>query len=476
MMLIARKTNNGGTLMNNSITEIAGLITRSFEENFEKMLTEKKDISEFVIEMKRTLDQAGTILAKEALEMMDSLVKGASRRKQNWHVHEKAAPNTLATIFGEVHYHRTYYKHKIETEYRYLSDELMGIEAYDKMDVSLKARLIEEAIETPYARSGRKAAETLDISSQSVMNAIRELGPVSNSEVKISKSKQTPKILYIEADEDHVALQVGGCAEPRLVYVHEGRTQVGKERWKLQNPRYFGGMYKESEELWNEVANYIDQTYDYDMIEKIYLSGDGASWIKSGVAIVNKSTFVLDRYHLNKAIKMAGAHIENAEREIWRAIKREDKEYLKVVFETILDATEAETKAQSVKEAKTYIANQWENIRHHYSKDYSGCSAEGHVSHIYSDRLSSRPLGWSREGVNQMARLRIFAANGGSIFDLALRKKQERIRETRTIELDLKVCRKKMKKASGEMIDNLPALNSGKRTQLALALRGLRGI
>jgi len=308
------------------------------------------------------------------------------------------------------------------------------------------------------------------------MNAIRELGPVSNNEVKITRSKKTPKILYIEADEDHAALQVGGCAEPKLAYVHEGKKQIGKERWQLQNPRYFGGMYKESEELWNEVADYIDQTYDYDKIEKIYLSGDGASWIKSGAAIINKSIFVLDRYHLNKAVKMAGAHIENAEREMWRAIKKEDKEYLKIVFETILDATEAEAKAQAVKEAKTYIMNHWDNIKHHYSEDYSGCSAEGHISHIYSDRLSSRPLGWSREGVDQMARLRVFAANGGNIFDLVLRKKQERIRETRIIELDLKVCRNKMKKVSGETIGNLPALNSGKRTQLALALRGLRGI
>lgn len=462
--------------MKNSITEIAGLIIRSFEENFEKMLTERKDISEFVVEIKKTLDQVGTILAKEALEMMDSLVKGDSRRKQCWHVHEKAAPNTLATIFGEVHYQRTYYKHKTEKECRYLSDELMGIDSYDKMDVSLKARLIEEAIDTPYARSGRKAAETLEISSQSVMNAIRELGPVSNNEVKITRSKETPKILYIEADEDHAALQTGGCAEPKLVYVHEGKKQIGKERWQLQNPRYFGGMYKESEELWNEVADYIDQAYDYEQIEKIYLSGDGASWIKTGAAIINKSIFVLDRYHLNKAVKTAGAHIENAEREIWRAIKNEGKEYIKVVFETILDATETEAKVQAVKEAKTYIMNHWENIKHHYSKDYSGCSAEGHISHIYSDRLSSRPLGWSREGVDQMARLRVFAANGGNLFDLALKKKQERIRETRAIELDLKVCRKKMKKASGETIDNLPALNAGKRSQLALALRGIRGI
>ena len=226
--------------MKNSITEIAGLITRSFEESFEKMITEKKDISEFVIEIKKTLDQAGTILAKEALKMLDSLVKCDSRRKQNWYVDEKSAPNTLATIFGEVHYHRTYYKHKIEKEYRYLSDELVGINAYDKMDVSLKARLIEEAIDTPYTRSGRKAAETIEISSQSVMNAIRELGPVSNSEVKPTSAKETPKILYIEADEDHVALQSGGCAEPKLVYVHEGWIKVGKDRWRLQNPRYFG--------------------------------------------------------------------------------------------------------------------------------------------------------------------------------------------------------------------------------------------
>ena len=462
--------------MKNSITEIVGLITRSFEENFEKMLTEKKDISEFVIEVKKTMDQVGTVLAKEALEMMDSLVKCDSRRKQNWYVHEKSAPNTLATIFGEVHYQRTYYKHKTEKEYRYLSDELMGVDAYDKMDVSLKARLIEEAIDTPYARSGRKAAETLEISSQSVMNSIRELGSVSNNEVKISRPKETAKTLYIEADEDHVALQSGGCAEPRLVYVHEGKKKVGKDRFQLQNVRYFGGMYKESEELWNEVADYIDCAYDYEQIEKIYLSGDGASWIKSGAGIINKSIFVLDRYHLNKAIKAAGAHLENAEIEIWRAIKREDKEYLKVVFETILDSTEAETKAEAVRTAKTYIMNHWENIKHHYSKDYSGCSAEGHISHIYSDRLSSRPLGWSRDGIDQMARLRVFAANGGNLFDLALRKKQERIRETKIIELDLKVCRKKMKKASGETIDNLPALNSGKRTQLALALRGLRGI
>jgi hypothetical protein len=60
--------------MNNSITEIAKLITTSFEENIEKMISEKRDLSEFIIEIKKALDKSGTILIAEALETMDSLV------------------------------------------------------------------------------------------------------------------------------------------------------------------------------------------------------------------------------------------------------------------------------------------------------------------------------------------------------------------------------------------------------------------
>ena len=59
-------------------------------------------------------------------------------------------------------------------------------------------------------------------------------------------------------------------------------------------------MYKESEDLWNEVTDYIYDAYDYDRIEKIYLSGDGANWIKAGEALINKSTFVHGQYYLSQ--------------------------------------------------------------------------------------------------------------------------------------------------------------------------------
>ena len=44
-------------------------------------------------------------------------------------------------------------------------------------------------------------------------------------------------------------------------------------------------------------------------------------------------------------------------------------------------------------------------------KDNIHCSVEGHISHIFSDRLSSRPLGWSVVGADKMAQLRVCKRN-----------------------------------------------------------------
>ncbi|MEG2058768.1 MAG: UPF0236 family protein, partial [Lachnospiraceae bacterium] len=48
-----------------------------------------------------------------------------------------------------------------------------------------------------------------------------------------------------------------------------------------------------------------------------------------------------------------------------------------------------------------------------------------HVSHIYADRMSSRPLGWSKKGVHQMSKLRIYKANQGNMLELIRMQKQE---------------------------------------------------
>ena len=61
--------------------------------------------------------------------------------------------------------------------------------------------------------------------------------------------------------------------------------------------------------------------------------------------------------------------------------------------------------------------------------DRKKCSRMSGVSRtntdIYADRMSSRPLEWSRLGVDKMSRLRIYRENKGNMLELVRYQKQE---------------------------------------------------
>lgn len=458
------------------IQQIVEKIIKSTNLNLEKVLKERKGISDFIINIKKTLDEVGVDLVHGVLEEVDKRVKEDINRKQKWIVKSKNNIKSLATTFGEVKYQRTYYENKKTGEYKYLSDEMLGIQAHDKMDISLKAELVENAIDSPYRKSGISTSENIDLTGQTVMNTIRELGPVENNVIGIKEKNKDIKLLYIEADEDHVALQTGKCIEPKLIYVHEGRELISKDRYRLKNIRVFSGVYSSSEDIWLEVADYIDQAYDMDKIEKIYLSGDGASWIKQGIGWINKSEYVLDRFHLSKYVKKATAHLPHITHALWNYINRLEKENVRELFQVILEETEIDTKKASVKDSRRYILNNWEGIKNQYKEDYIGCSAEGHISHILSDRLSSRPLGWCREGVDQVARLRAFKTNGGNVYDLFNQRRDQQLKEERILKLSKRNIDKKIiSKTANEVIGNIPILSDGRNSGLNTILKSLRG-
>lgn len=457
------------------IQKIIEKISSNYEKELKDLIMEGRDISEFILGIKETLDEIGATLVAEALETLDEAYRNSTDRKRNWTIKSKGDKKTFTTIFGEVKYRRTYYENKKTGEYSYLSDEAVGILTHDKLDATLKSRLIEEAVFMPYSRSGEKATEAVSFTSQTVMNSIREFGSVDNDAVEIKQERKSVKILYIEADEDHVALQEGGHIEPKLVYVHEGRKKVGKDRWELLNARYFSGVYNNSDELWVEVSDYIDQAYDVDSIEKIYLSGDGAPWIKNGLSWIKGSIYVLDRYHLSKYVTQATAHMGYTTPIMWDYINNGDQKNTKDLFKAIISSTETETKKESVQEASRYILSNWKGIRNQYEADYTGCSAEGHISHILSSRLSSRPLGWCKTGVDQMARLRVFVANGGKIYDLFIERKRESLNEAKVIKVDQEIMKKRKLSASQETIGNVTILNIGKRSLVSQFLKSVRG-
>jgi hypothetical protein len=179
------------------------------------------------------------------------------------------------------------------------------------------------------------------------------------------------------------------------------------------------------------VFKFIESSYDETVLERIYINGDGAEWIRSGAGMHAKAHFILDRFHMHKYIIAATSHlkdsVQDARNEIYRAINGKRKWEAEAAFDKILNVTESETKTRAVESAKSYILGNWTGIMESLkAKDKSlQCSAEGHVSHIYADRMSSRPLGWSRTGADKMSRLRIYRQNKGNMLELVRYQKQE---------------------------------------------------
>lgn len=461
--------------MNTIIHQIIEKITKDIKDNIEDLMLNSRDISKFIQNTSKSLDEIGVMIVKEALEMLDEVIRESSKRKREYYIQRRNDRKTLITKFGEVNYERTYYKSKKDGSYRYLSDELVGIYPYERMDLSYESELIEEAIETSYEKTGKRASNNVQVTRQTVMNTIRRLGNVENDEAEIPLKKRVVKTLYIEADEDHVALQNGRNKEIKLIYVHEGKRFKSKGRYELINKRLFTGSLIASEDLWLDVANYLEEAYDLDRVEKIYISGDGASWIKEGLNWIKGSEYVLDYFHLSKYVKIATAHMPQTFEPLWTYIRNLNKKGVIELLNFITAETESETKKEAVKKSKRYILNNWKGIEKGMEEGYIGCSAEGHISHVLSSRLSSRPMGWSLIGADQIARLRVYKANGGDIYELMSKKKKENKKEKRIVELEKRIVKKKIKTALPGSIDNLPCINDGRRTWQRQTLKALRG-
>ena len=167
------------------------------------------------------------------------------------------------------------------------------------------------------------------------MNKISELN-INVEETKTS-TKRIVDNIYCIADEDHVHLQKGGIEEPRLIVVYDSIMKDGK-RTKLCNKKHFGGVYTgRIDDLWEEVLTYIDNTYEIDKIKNIFVLGDGANWIKTGLEWLPKSINVLDKFHLMKAVNgIVGK--ENKENKLEKA------EYKKRIYRSFYTLNFEETK------------------------------------------------------------------------------------------------------------------------------------
>lgn len=418
-----------------------------FEKLENEFLKHPGDISSYVIGLTKELHEFGLQIIKETLELMNQMLRDSAIRKEKWVV-ESHDNKQLITSLGTVNYTKTLFTNKETNEMVYLLDKIMGIEKHERITEDALAKLLNEAVQTSYRRGGEEVSFESEVSKETVKNKLHALKFPRNTEVL--EEKKTVDYLYIDADEDHVALQFkdkkgdlvvsengkkANCQIAKIVYVYEGVEPEAPQskRHKLVNPYYFCRVCegKENAEFWDEIYEYIENHYDVKQIKKIYLNSDGGSWIMAGKRRMAGICHVLDGFHLEKYMLKLTGHLldsaEDARDEIYHAIKYQSQADFCEIVERLLNIAKTNATIKRIQDSTRYILSNWSaaKVRLLKKQGVVGCSAEGHVSHVLSDRMSSRPMGWSVLGTAQMVQLRAYYQNGGDMLELAKFQKEE---------------------------------------------------
>lgn len=416
-------------------------------ENFAK---NPMNFAEFVEGVHRETNRLELDFIAEYLEERDKQIIEEGRRKEKWHV-VRRDQKQLITSLGTVTYHKTLFKNKETGKSKYLLDEIVGIGKHERMSEDSISRALTEAVQSSYRKGGEEACINEEmVSKQTVKKLIHELK--FPEEEKPSEKKKT-EYLYIDADEDHLSLQFykrKGDLEhkqgrktntllSKLVYIYEGMEPEApkSKRWRLKNPHYISGVYsgEDNKKLWKEVADYIESHYDMDYIKRIYLNGDGANWIKRGREYLDKVIVVLDEFHIKQClVRMTGfleECAEDARGELLETIRNGKKDDFKGYCEKLRKYAETEGDIKRIDEGEKYIISNWGGAKERLKdrRNVKGCSAEAHVEHVLSRRMSSDPMGWSQKGADQMSRLRAYYLNGGNILKLVRGQKNYELKK-----------------------------------------------
>lgn len=396
------------------------------EENF---FENPKDFHSLETAVKSSTDSFAAGFLSAILSELNQAIRDSRWRKDRYTV-QRNDIRTLISSVGDLSFECTYYKdNRKNRSFTHLLENYVGLEKNERFTEGAEVALLSEALKTSYEEATNVLPSKQKITKTTVMNKVHAIAKEIPDRI-YDTPKKVP-YLYIEADEDHIAEQHGRSTDSamnksfisKLVYVYESKQEnpdiLGRN--ELVNKYYFSGLYPGDEgnrQLWLRINSFIEKNYDTNTLKRVFISGDGAAWIKAGTNYVTASVFCADKYHLMKYVNAAAAQMldekEIAKNEIWHLLYSKSKDARRRFTAYTDDMKRSAKSPERVEDLCKYVLANWAAVRRTLrNKLVNGCSAESHVSHVLSDRLSSRPMGWSQTGADRMSRLRCYDKNNG---------------------------------------------------------------
>ena len=399
-----------------------------FDANLKKQL-DNIDTNENVmnyVNLLSSLDESLCSIARTSLktifESLDHSSKISRERKSKYDI-KSSHERTILTVFGEITYKRTFYTSKVNSKNYCYVDRLLGLHKYDYFDPYIKALIIEYSANNSMPKTATIVNDLIGnrisidakfklISRQTVRNIIMNS---KISEVKVQRIENEVEELYIIADEKWIHTQNNNHQDvmEKSIVIFEGI-----EEHALQNKMIFSSLDKT---FLDDALNYVVDKYDPDLIKRIYLMGDGASWIKNlrhelrfreGLEVI----YGLDKFHFKQALHHLCFH-EELEIIARSYVLSDNKKAFNELCETLIK--EHFHRKDTIEEKQKYIINNWSFINNMYKYKLS-CPMESQISHNLADFFTSRPKGFAIDTIKKLTTLRMLFKNNFSIKKLFL--------------------------------------------------------
>ena len=341
--------------------------------------------------------------------------KNSKERKDKYYV-QQTRERTLITSLGLLTFKKTYYKskEKMNGKYEYYSylEDYLGISKWAKMTLAAEVILINNALDNGYSWSANNSIPNYIITRQTISAKIQS---INYKYIENVTRKDTPDVIYIEADEVYANLQSREKgAKNRIVPViltHEGHKEDFVKKKELKEQHYIASSILKTDKLWNEAYKYLDTKYDLDKDPTIFVSGDGGPWIKGYDEAFPNAIYVLDPFHyFNKKL----AYIFKKEPIITSIADSYLRNKMLDEFKLLVNVQikkYPEQKKDMIKVQNFLIDNIEGIINQRHPLYKCPCSMEGHISNKYAKFITSRPHSYSEDGLENIIQLLTMKAN-----------------------------------------------------------------
>lgn len=394
-----------------------------------------RNYSDSIESISNVLQELGRNQLIAMINEMDIKFRNSPNRLISFYVKDNRE-RTIITPFGVVTYLRTIYQCRTTKKCFTYVDRKLGLPRYDKYDPCIKAMIAEtHATQNSMLKTGelvgkrifslfstKKERNNFNISRQTVHNVLKNITLIKPS---YSEAEHTPTDIYIMADEKYVHLQ----GEPSQIrengltvnvmvkqaVIYDKRVTDGR-RSSLKNRIVYSSI---DGSFWTNVLDIIAQRYDFDKINNIHISGDGAKWISTSTSTIPKSTFYLDKFHYKQALRQM--LLDADDRHVAESyINNNSKIEFKNITTCLLHLEHNKDRIEYAKRKLEYITNNWNAIQRSLHPDYHGCGMEGQISHNLAAPFTSRPKAYARENLRRYLTIADGTRNGVDLLNLYL--------------------------------------------------------